>query len=184
MGCLSYLCVNSGKAALSDSTNGSPCRLFLLKEGKVIEEMHGNYDSFGGVFDKNGDSFEWNLPWEDVCELAFSNDPGSGIALILDEYWDGKYPETASDPDPGQGWGDDLDNIGTFPIVKEPYHKVWDTPVGTTESDSFEIEEIPEGKVKESLERGIELIKESLENYSRKDKDHLSVCLQYLKEGL
>lgn len=132
MGCFSFLCKKSGKPALSTSFNGSPCYLFLLKNGKVIEEMYGNYDSYGRVF-KTGldDSFEWAMSWDDVCDLMFSGDPANGIALILENNYDGVKPTTQSEDDPNQGWSDEDENYltdysnGPWKRVENPYHKVF-----------------------------------------------------------
>ena len=139
MGCFSFLCKVSGKPALSTSFGGSACKLYLLKEGKVVEMMHGNYDSYGRVF-KNElrkdvphelyDSFEWKMRWEDVCNLMFDNDESNGIALVLDLYDNGEIPTTRSEDDPNQGWGDegelfgDCSSIG-FGRVENPYHKIF-----------------------------------------------------------
>jgi hypothetical protein len=134
MGCFSYLCKVSGKPALSTSFDGSPCYLFLLKDGVVIEEMFGNYDSYGRVFNSDGESFEWKMPWQEVCNLMFSEDESNGIAMILAEYQTGLVPTTRSEDDPNQGWGDpdegDNDLMGNcsgnmFPKVSKPYHKVY-----------------------------------------------------------
>ena len=67
MGCFSFMCKECGEAILSDSFSGDPVELFLLDEGKVIEQMSGQYDSYGRVFDDNQDSIEWNMEWSDVC---------------------------------------------------------------------------------------------------------------------
>ena len=130
MGCFSFLCKESGKPANSTSFDGSPCRLFLLEDGKVIEEMHGNYDSYGRVFDENGESFKWNMKWSEVCNLMFSDDETYGIALVLDKYWTGNIPTTRSEDDPNQGWGDGGELMtdcseGGFLKVENPYHKVY-----------------------------------------------------------
>lgn len=141
MGCFSFLCKVSGKAALSTSFDGSPCRLFLLKNGHVLEEMHGNYDSYGRVF-KNElrtdvqhelhDSFEWDLTWHSVCDLMFSHDTSNGIAMVLDAHWDGVVPTTRSESDPDQGWGSHEDgeedlmgncSSDMFAKVEAPYHR-------------------------------------------------------------
>lgn len=140
MGCFSFLCVNSGKAALSTSFDGSPCRLFLMREGEIVEQMHGNYDSYGKVFNGEGESFEWEMPWSDVCSLMFSADCRSGIAMILDEHWDGNPPCFTSENDPNQGWGsgegeDNVDLIGNcsddmFLKVENPSHTThYDEPI-------------------------------------------------------
>lgn len=147
MGCFSFMCKKSGKPALSTSFDGSPVRLFLLKDGKVIEEMYGNYDSYGRVFkpkeerEQGEQSFEWRMGWGDVCDLMLHPDQSNGIALILDKnFVEGEIPTTRSADDPNQGWGggeDDYDEdeeaeflLGDcsddkFPYVENPYHKVY-----------------------------------------------------------
>ena len=142
MGCFSFMCKVTGKAGLSSSFDGSPVHLFLLKKGKVIEHMHGNYDSYGRVFGSTKDpkdtsltdatSFEWKLDWGDVCNLMFDKDKSNGIALIHDAYWKegDPYPVERSEGDPNQGWGDDMEGLGDISSgnhrkVKEPFHKVF-----------------------------------------------------------
>jgi hypothetical protein len=132
MGCFSFICKNSNKAIASSSFDGDACRLFLLKDGRVIEEMYGHYDSYGCVFSgtKNSDdtsltyesSFDWKMKWSDVCDLMFSYDESNGIAAVLDKYWDGVIPTTRSESDPNQGWGERNDSNT---IVDKPYHKVY-----------------------------------------------------------
>ena len=139
MGCFSFLCKDTGNAALSTSFDGSPCFLFLLKDGIVIEEMYGNYDSYGRVFklEEFGPNtrFHWKMDWTDVCELMFNDNESSGIAVLLDNDLTGipKFiPTTQSANDPNQGWGAGVDeddllgdtSEGVFPEVKEPYHRV------------------------------------------------------------
>jgi len=132
MGCFSFMCKKTEKAALSTSFAGSPVHIFLLKKGKVIEHMHGNYDSYGRVFDGRGDSFEWKLDWNDVCNLMFHPDKSNGIALILDPHWKegDPFPTERSSDDPNQGWGDGGeyfgdDRPGGFETVKKPFHKTY-----------------------------------------------------------
>lgn len=130
MGCFSFICKKSGKPALSTSFDGSPCHMFLLKNGKVIEEMFGNYDSYGRVFNNVGESFKWSTPWKGVCKLMFSKDKSNGIALVLtDTPITGTIPSTRSKDDPDQGWGSDYEFIGNtdndvFLLIKKPFHKV------------------------------------------------------------
>lgn len=107
MGCFSFICKESGLPVASDSFSGDACRLYLLKDGKVIEEMRGHYDSYGRVFDNSGDSFEWNTPWGNVIDLIFNDNKGDGIAVVLEKYFKGNIPTTKSDNDPNQGWGDE-----------------------------------------------------------------------------
>lgn len=117
MGCFSFICKECGKPILSNSFRGEMVRLFLLEEGKIIEAMEGEYDSYGCVFDENFDSREWkSYPWSDcypgvsedektVCTLMHNDDEGSGIAAIHSKCFK-KYPDTKSEDDPNQGWGD------------------------------------------------------------------------------
>ena len=122
MGCFSFKCKESGKPIASSSFDGDGCRLFLLKDGKVIEEMAGQYDSYGRVFDKNNDSFEWKTPWDEVCDLMFDPNPNNGIAAVLECHFTGEIPTTRSQDDPNQGWGR---NNGKGVVIAEPYHKVY-----------------------------------------------------------
>jgi len=130
MGCFSFNCKRTGKPALSSSFDGSACHLFLLKEGKVIEEMFGNYDSYGRVFDDKGDSFKWNMEWSNVCKLMFDNNKANGIALVLSiEPITENMPTERSDDDPNQGWGDSMELLGVtsdelFKTVDKPFHRV------------------------------------------------------------
>ena len=50
MGCFSFLCLECGKGILSNSFKGERVKLFYLRDNKVIEQMEGEYDSYGGVF--------------------------------------------------------------------------------------------------------------------------------------
>ena len=123
MGCFSFICKESGLPVASDSFSGDAVRLYLLKNGKVIEEMHGHYDSYGRVFKKNNDeSFEWKMDWHDACELMFDKDESNGIAVVLEKYFTGNIPTTRSEQDPDQGWGD---SNGDGVIIKNPIHIVY-----------------------------------------------------------
>ena len=104
MGCFSFICKESDKPVSSDSFNGDSVRMYLLENGKVIEEMRGEYDSYGRCFDSNGKSMEWKRSWSEVCDLMFSKNDGDGIAVILEEHFNGKIPTTKSEDDPEQGW--------------------------------------------------------------------------------
>ena len=130
MGCFSFMCKETGKPGLSTSFDGTPVHLFLLKDGKVIEHMHGNYDSYGRVFAKDGmskmppESIEWKMPWGDVCNLIFNPDKSNGIALIHSNHWNeaDPYPVERSEGDPNQGWGED----GKYwEEIEDPIHKVF-----------------------------------------------------------
>ena len=105
MGCFSFMCKECGEAVLSSSFDGDPVELFLLEEGKVIEQMSGQYDSYGRVFDDNQDSIEWKLDWSAVCDLMHNNNEQSGISAVHTKCFKGKIPTEQSEDDPNQGWG-------------------------------------------------------------------------------
>ena len=132
MGCFSFLCKKTGEPILSSSFSGDAVHLFLLKNGKVIEYMFGNYDSYGRVFDKNDDSFEWKMEWGDVVDLMFDENKKNGIAAILDiAYTKGEIPTERSQDDPNQGWGKHGQLLGYTgkdigKKVKNPIHEVYD----------------------------------------------------------
>ena len=102
MGCFSFICKESNKAVASSSFDGDAVRMYLLKNGKVIEEMRGHYDSYGHVFNPNsrGDSFEWKMPWGEVCDLIFEENESNGVAVVLEKYFNGTIPTTKSKIDP------------------------------------------------------------------------------------
>lgn len=142
MGCFSFICKKSNEPILSSSFSGDAVHLFLLKKGKVIEHMFGNYDSYGKVFsdvknnkNKNLDyeSFEWSMEWSDVCDLMFDSDKSNGIAAILAPFWkeDDPFPTERSESDPNQGWGEHGELMGYCgkdigDKVDKPYHKKYD----------------------------------------------------------
>lgn len=106
MGCFSFICTECGKPINSNSFSGENVRLSLLEKGKVIEEMQGQYDSYGRVFDDNFNSVEWGKEWDDVCNLMFDDNHNSGmsaahVACIKSDY---KATKISKD-DPDQGWG-------------------------------------------------------------------------------
>ena len=123
MGCFSFICKESGLPIASDSFSGDAVRLYLLKDGEVIEEMRGHYDSYGRVFkDKTcEDSFEWKMDWKEVCDMMFNSKDDDGIAVVLEKYFTGKIPTTQSEGDPNQGRGR---KNGGGKRIKEPCHIV------------------------------------------------------------
>jgi hypothetical protein len=131
MGCSSWKCQECGRGVKSSSFSGEQVHLFLLKEGKIIQQMTGEYNSYGSVFIDNTqhpgvkhelrDSRDWNDPdpdsdlkskdherdvWHRVCDLMFSDDITNGIAAIHVACFK-KSPTVRSVDDPNQGWGDD-----------------------------------------------------------------------------
>ena len=123
MGCFSFICKESGLPVASSSFNGDAVRMYLLKDGKVLEEMRGHYDSYGRVFtaDKE-DSFKWKMDWHEVCNLMFTKNEGDGIAVILEKYFTGNIPTTRSESDPNQGWGK---RNGGRKKIKVPVHLIY-----------------------------------------------------------
>jgi hypothetical protein len=136
MGCFSFMCKECGKAILSNSFAGQKTKLFLLKNGEVFQEMEGEYDSYGRVFneDKSG-SIIWNNPfpelplsrfekpkegeepdehtyWGRVCDLMFSKSLKDGIAAVHSKCFTGEIPSTQSESDPNQGWGENWEYMG------------------------------------------------------------------------
>lgn len=134
MGCFSYMCKECGKPILSTSFAGQRVKLFLLENGKVLQEMEGEYDSYGRVFiddSQRGDvehdlresaqwdpynigydpeTYNWETdhdPWHDCCNLHFDDDPSNGMAAVHTKCWTGNVPTTQSEDDPNQGWGED-----------------------------------------------------------------------------
>jgi hypothetical protein len=131
MGCFSFICKKCGKPINSTSFEGENVRLSLLQDGKVIEEMQGQYDSYGRVFgtekDPNDKSFtdatslEWKKDWNDVCDLMFASNKGNGICATHVACCPDEHPTERSDDDPNQGWGRLKKSLMG---VCEIYHKV------------------------------------------------------------
>lgn len=125
MGCFSFICTECGKPINSSSFSGENVRLSLLEDGKVIEEMQGQYDSYGRVFDKNGNSIEWKRSWDEVCDLMFDDTPHSGISAAHVKCIGENYePDKISEDDPNQGWG--KYNPRHTRDKVEIYHNVYD----------------------------------------------------------
>ena len=108
----------------SDSFSGDAVRMYLLRNGKLIEEMRGHYDSYGRVFTDSTyeESFEWKTDWNEVCDLMFTKNKGDGIAVVLEKYFTGNIPTTRSEGDRNQGWGEP--NGGRAKIT-EPMHIIY-----------------------------------------------------------
>lgn len=138
MGCFSYLCAVSGEQIQSTSFDGDPVHIFLLVDGRAVEYMHGNYDSYGRVFDGNGSSFEWEMNWGKAVDLHFDGNIRNGFAMIKDEWFNKVYPSTISYDDPEQGWG----NREKFKQVDKPFHIVLQP---TLIKRTFEARDYPDG---------------------------------------
>lgn len=124
MGCFSFKCQKCGRGIKSSSFSGEQCHLFLLQDGKIIQQMSGEYDSYGRVFIDGTqdptvkhalrDSQRWQKikdndrdAWSDVCDLMFSDDISNGIAAFHKCCYDDVLPTIRSANDPNQGWGDE-----------------------------------------------------------------------------
>jgi hypothetical protein len=96
MGCFSFMCKECGEQVTSTSFDGEMVKLFLLKDGEVIEKMEGPYDSYGRVFDENYESIKWEMDWLEVCKLNFDTDKSNGIAGVHARCWTKKIPRLRS----------------------------------------------------------------------------------------
>jgi len=105
MGCFSFLCKECGEPVNSSSFHGEHVTLYLLVDGKVVGEMSGQYDSYGRVFDKEGNSIEWSVDWGTIVDLMFNGSGNDGITAVHTDCNVGNTPKIRSDADPNQGWG-------------------------------------------------------------------------------
>jgi len=105
MGCFSFKCKVCDEPINSDSRSGEHCTLYLLQDGKVIEQMTGQYDSYGRVFDSSMESVQWGMKWGAACALMYLPDKGNGIAAVHSDCYCSEVPTTRSEDDPDQGWG-------------------------------------------------------------------------------
>jgi len=141
MGCFSWLCSECGKGVTSTSFQGEQVKLFLIKEGKIVDQMEGEYNSYGSVFiDGTQDpdvkhklrlSREWKNPtpeeepdefwkkqgeaelaWFRICDLMFDDKGTDGIVAIHTKCFKGSVPAVRSKNDPNQGWGENGELFG------------------------------------------------------------------------
>lgn len=126
MGCFSFVCKVCDKPIICDRDIAEEVTLYWLKDGKVHQQMTGNYDSYGRVTPPNSTlPIQWteeglSIPetWSKVCEDMFDKNPENGIAAIHTKCNIGLIPTTKSDDDPNQGW-----------IVDEPEESFWNNPM-------------------------------------------------------
>jgi hypothetical protein len=108
------MCKECGKPILSNSYRGQQVKLFLLKNGKVIEKMFGEYDSYGRVFNPSPkEPRKWSMSWSSVCELMCDKNKANGIAAIHAKCYI-VMPKTRSEDDPNQGWGENREYLCDF----------------------------------------------------------------------
>lgn len=131
----SYICKECNKPITHDYLCGQKLKLFLLKEGKVIETMEGEYNGKDAVLDPSfkgnyhpqfPESLEWQSHFDERGDLMFHNDKSNGMAAIHSECWKGVAPTERSDFDPDDGhgykpfefddgpWEGDLDTFDAF----------------------------------------------------------------------
>lgn len=101
MGCFSYICQGCKTGINSTSFEGELCDLYLLVDGKVVEELHGAYDSYGRVFGATWTAMEWG----DIVYAHFEKPKGFGIAAFHQACRKGQVPTVKSKTDRKQGWG-------------------------------------------------------------------------------
>jgi len=106
MGCFSFLCKECGKGIKSSSFDGEECRLYWLKDGKVHQEMRGQYNSYGTVLINGStespsgcpDSLHWSnqkhpISGRDMMEHQTDNrDEYSGNANRGTGEWEDAWP--------------------------------------------------------------------------------------------
>lgn len=128
MGCFSFKCIECGRGVKSSSFSGEQTHLFLLKDGKVVQQMTGEYNSYGAVFIDGTqtkkvkhdlrESVDWKDPnpddtrerdvWHKVCDLMHDDNIKNGIAAVHVSCFK-EVPNVSSVHDPNQGWGDEDD---------------------------------------------------------------------------
>ena len=85
------MCKHCGNAVLSSSFDGDPVTLYLLQDGKVIEQMEGQYDSYGRVFREGN---EGSHKWKANIDIGQSNTTLSQHQMDLLEKHTGKERES------------------------------------------------------------------------------------------
>jgi len=137
MGCFSYLCHECGEGICSDSFTGERCRIYLLLDGEAIEEMRGEYDSYGRVFIDGTQRSDVKHPLRESYEFKMENHEGfsskdidldrTGYAMVHERCFTGELPTRKSDYDPNQGWGayttDDGEHVKSFWTKFKEHHE-------------------------------------------------------------
>ena len=105
MGCFSYICKGCGTPINATPFVGEKCIMFLLRDGKVVEQMEGRYDGYGRIEDDDDITHEWTGDWHELVDLHFSKNNKEGFAVYHSACYKGKLPKTISEDDPHQGFG-------------------------------------------------------------------------------
>lgn len=113
MGCFSYICPECDKNILSDGCRGEFVFLFLIKDGRILEHIRGEYDSYGRVFnDDQTESIGWEMDWDTIVDMQFSTNPNNGILAIHSRCFTClPTPLHKSKDDPDQGWGENMEKL-------------------------------------------------------------------------
>ena len=140
MGCFSFLCKECGKGINSTSFDGEKARLYWLKSGKVHQEMHGPYDSYGAVFTSDlSDRIMWTNQDKPISDKEMSlHHPSDDIEKRVAQIprgagkWDDPWPAPTGNMD----W-DDSDQFKTTGLaaVHERCFKTVPTTISLSDPD-------------------------------------------------
>jgi hypothetical protein len=153
MGCFSYHCQKCGRPIREKEG----VKLFVLQNGKVLEEMQGNYNLYGHTNEN-----DWKADWSDICDLHFNSNSLDGVAAIHTDCYKDETdtPSECSSDDENQGSGHmQTKQTRTF------FHKIYDkiaASVPNPERDN-ELEDLNQRTVKL-----LEDISKILEEYKNK----------------
>lgn len=177
MGCFSYLCkicddpINFD----TDDNTGEHCTLYLLENGKIIEEMTGQYNNYGCVFADYPFAYaKWHsYDWSGICDLNFSRTKSCGIAAVHTDcsFLSMSLPiKTQSAQAENQGNGDIkhmTEGAFSYRVIEKTKTK---TPIIPDEIEKNKRDEILSDKLsKEIIEIDIEL-NAFLKKYKNKGK--------------
>jgi hypothetical protein len=123
----------SGRQVRSDifkTVDANTVRMYLLKNGEVLEEMRGRYSGYGDIEEgtctyhmiknekglpvnvlskkykavRDVSNWQWT-DWDGICnDFLFTKTDKTGIAVILESEFRDCIPTTVSEDDPDQGW--------------------------------------------------------------------------------
>jgi hypothetical protein len=108
MGQFSYKCKVCDEPVNAAYSVGEFCTIYRLENGKVVDQMAGEYDSYGRVHTPGNedDCIEWKGDWSELVSLHFNSDLSTGFAIIHERCVSTEPPTTISQIDPNQGWGE------------------------------------------------------------------------------
>jgi hypothetical protein len=108
MGQFSYECKVCDEPVNANHIRGEQCTIYRLENGKVVQQMTGEYDSYGRVHSSDNEDgcVHWEGDWSTLVDLHFNPDMSTGFAITHTRCDAAKLPTTISQIDPNQGWGD------------------------------------------------------------------------------